>query len=1143
MWNKIVLLGVFFWLSGVYAQENQSSYRTKKIRVTTDTIWLEKTSINPSFFKITTDKKETLATTNYSVNFEKGYLLLQSLSTLTAEELTVQYLKYPDFLTKTYQVYSDSLVVNNEALKGTLYQMTDTNPKKTTPFDGLNTSGSITRGVTVGNNQNAVLNSNLDLQISGKLSDKVSISASIQDSNIPLQDGGYSQKLDQFDNIFMELYSKDWRVRGGDLFLENRTSQFMNFNKKVQGLSTQFDWGNAEKHTKIEAAVGLVRGQYARSAFTGQEGNQGPYKLKGNNEEAYVLIVSGSERVYVNGNLLKRGENNDYVMDYNAGELVFTPLFTITSEMRIVVEYQFTDQNYTRIVTYGGGMHENKNWRFGSYLYSESDLKNQPAQQSLSKEQVVILQNAGNDTNKMNAPSAYEDSYSENKILYEKKNANGIEYFEFSTNDQAVLYNVRFSKIGPNQGNYLLKNTGAIGRIYEYIAPINGILQGEYEPTIPLIAPKKIQIATFLGQYHPNEKSNTDFEIGVSNNDQNLFSSLDDNQNKGLDAKLNTKQRLFTGKWNLDFIGNYQYIAESFKTVERLFNIEFNRDWNLGTTTTGNQSFWTAGIQSEWNPNYKGALKGNASYQLEKLDFTDSFSGQKHRIMAHLQLPNWRFQNQTSVLKSDNLLSASNFVRQQTQVRFYKKKNWIGATFRLEDNQEKIKSTQSFTPISQRFSEIGGFAGRGDSTKVFVAVGYLQRVNDSIQNGVLQRVNHSQTFSLKSKIFQTAKSDLSVFANYRVLEYTNNSAQKEPSLNSRVVYNDRFWKQLVQSTTAYETNSGSIAQQEFTFIEVNAGQGVYAWNDYNGNGIQELQEFEIAPYPDLAKYIRVFLPNQIFIKTHQNKFSQSLIINPNQWQNEKGFKKIASYFYNQTSFIMDRKIKNEGGNFDLNPFGSPKDDVLGLNSVFRNSLFFNRGKQKHSVTYTYLQNKSKSLLSNGSQENSNASHQLQYQHLFQKSWLLNFFTKTLATAVVSENYAEKNFDIKGYQIAPKISYLFSKNASWELFYEFQHKENQLAQAETLQQNRLGTAFSYARNAKFTLNGELSFYQNQFDGNAQSAVGFQMLEGLQTGQNLTWRVLLQKNITQFLDINFNYQGRKSETSAAIHTGNVQLRAYF
>jgi hypothetical protein len=67
-----------------------------------------------------------------------------------------------------------------------------------------------------------------------------------------------------------------------------------------------------------------------KSSFTGIEGNQGPYKLKGQNGELYVLVISGSERVYVNGILLKRGENNEYTIDYNAGEIVFTPLFTIT---------------------------------------------------------------------------------------------------------------------------------------------------------------------------------------------------------------------------------------------------------------------------------------------------------------------------------------------------------------------------------------------------------------------------------------------------------------------------------------------------------------------------------------------------------------------------------------------------------------------------------------------------------------------------------------------------------------------------------------------------------------------------------------------------------------------------------------------
>ena len=76
-----------------------------------------------------------------------------------------------------------------------------------------------------------------------------------------------------------------------------------------------------------------------------------------------------------------------------------------------------------------------------------------------------------------------------------------------------------------------------------------------------------------------------------------------------------------------------------------------------------------------------------------------------------------------------------------------------------------------------------------------------------------------------------------------------------------------------------------------------------------------------------------------------------------------------------------------------------------------------------------------------------------------------------------------------------------------------------------------------------MNGEISFYQNKFKGNEFSSVGFQMLEGLQAGQNLTWKLLLQKNLTQFLDMNLNYQGRKSESSKSIHTGNIQLRAYF
>ncbi|HEX8562798.1 MAG TPA: hypothetical protein VF676_07455 [Flavobacterium sp.] len=1132
-----MLKRLIFWVaicfcSGVYSQVENPAYESVKI-ISRDTVQLDSISINPDFFRVFDKAGYPVDTSFYKVDFRKARILFKSIP---ADTLTVNYLKLPDYLTKEYSIYDRSRVVSNDAYSGSLYQVNRDVRKRFVPFDGLNTSGSITRGITIGNNQNAVVNSALDLQITGKISDKVSLRASIQDTNIPLQEGGYSQKLDEFDQIFIELYSDKWNIRAGDLFLENRASRFLNFNKKVQGLAGKFEFGTPEAKTTIFASAALVKGQYARSTFIGQEGNQGPYKLTGPNGELYILVISGSERVYVNGILLKRGESNDYVIDYNAGEITFTSLFPITSEMRINIEYQYSDRSYTRFVTYAGATHEQEKWSIGGYVYSESDVKNQPLQQNLSAEQAQILVGAGDDPAQMTAPSAYSDTYSENKILYRKATVNGVEVFEFSTDETQELYNVRFTLVGNGQGNYVLANSAAVGRIYEYVVPVNGIPQGNYEPIVRLSAPQKIQIATVLGKYNPSEKTIVDFEIGVSNNDLNLFSKIGDSDNTGLAGKINAKQRLFDGKWKIDAFANYQFIQTEFRAIERLFAIEFDRDWNL-INPQGSQSLLITGTT------FTLPEKGFAKYQFEKLDFTESFSGSRHVIDASFRFKSLMVQSNGSYLESDGDFATSKFLRNNTQALYHFKKNWVGTTLRLEDNQQRIKQTGLLSTLSQRFNEVGAFAGRGDSTKVYMEIGYLHRTNDSLQSGILQRVNTSQSYYLKSKLIQNDNTNLSLFVNYRNLEFEDETLPNEPSLNSRLIYNDRFFKQLLQVTTTYETTSGTLPQQEFTYLEVEPGQGVYTWNDYNGNEIQELEEFEVAQFPDQAMYVRIFLPNQIFVKTHQNKFSTSVTLNPGRWQNEKGFRKFLSYFYNQTSFLTDRKIERRGSNFDFNPFGADDEDLLGLNSGFRNSLFYNRGKQRHSVTYNYLSSRGKNLLSVGSQESENRSHQLQYAHLIKKSWLTTFSAKTTKASAYSENYISKNFKIGGYQLAPKISYLFSKNASWDLFYEYQNKENRLNEMESLNQHRVGTSFSYASEKKITINGEFSLYQNKYIGDPLSPVAYQMLEGLQPGENMTWRLLLQKNLTQFLDINLNYQGRKSETSKAIHTGSVQLRAFF
>ncbi len=1132
MLKKVVFFIVLSFFSWSYSQEI-NDVTIKKIAVTRDTIFIEKKSINNSSFKIFYKNGIAVDSTFYKVDFANATLLL-SENFPVIDSIQINYKNFPDFLTKTYTAFENAQIVPNEA--GNLYVIKKNPVTAFKPFDGLTTTGSITRGVTIGNNQNATVNSNLDLQISGKISDKVTLRASIQDSNIPLQDNGYSQRLDEFDQIFIELFSDKWNIRAGDLFLENRQSQFLNFNKKVQGIATRFNLGNEKNKTSIFASGALVRGQYARSNFTGQEGNQGPYKLRGNNGELYVLIISGSERVFVNGILKTRGENNDYIIDYNAGEIVFTSLFPVTSEMRIVVEYQYSDRNFTRFVTYGGANHEAEKWSIGGYLYSENDVKNQPLQQNLSTEQVAVLQNAGDNQQQMFSASAYEDTFSENKILYKKTIINSVEVFEFSNNPDEVLFNVKFTLLGNNLGNYILANNQAVGKIYQYVEPINGVLQGNYEPIVRLIAPTKIQIATVLGKYNPSEKTSLDFELGISNNDLNLYSTIDDNNNKGFAGKLNAKQRLFSNKTVIDGFANIQLIQENFKTIERLFNIEFNRDWNL-QNPLGNQSYLVSGLNFDFNK------KGKAVYQLEKLDFSKNFNGIKHLVFGNYTLKNFNIATNSSVMKSESSISKTSFSRSNATAKYSFKKNWVGTSFRFEDSKERLIATNSLSVLSQKFTEYGAFMGRGDSTKVFIETGFLQRKNDSLQNGLVQRVNTSNSYFLKSRLLSNENSNLMVFINYRNLKYIDETRDNEPSLNSRILYTDNYFKKLVQTNVTYETTSGTIAQQEFTYLEVEPGQGVYTWNDYNNNGIQELQEFEVAPFPDLAIYIRVFLPNQIFVKTHQNKFSQSVTINPSIWLNNKGFKKFLSQFYNQTTIAIDRKMIRYGNNFNLNPFATGDQNILGLNNSFRNSLFYNRGKQMHSLTYNYLVGNTKNLLSVGLIETKNNSHQLQYLHLYKKSWLLSFSTNTSLSKTFSNTYQNRNFKIEGYQFEPKLSYLFSKNTSFDVFFEYQNKINRIENQEELNQNRVGVSFTFSGKKQFTANGEFSQYNNNYSGNPLSAVGFNMLEGLQPGKNATWRFILQKNLTQFLDININYQGRKSETSKAIHTGNIQLRAYF
>ena len=1117
-----------------YGQNKSKTYRIKRLAIS-DTVVIDSVSINPSRFKITTKLGQPIDSLRYKVNYEKGIIVF--MNPIDTDSIEVAYLRYPLFFTKTYQQLDESLIVDNSAGLQQLYKIRREPTKKAfTPFEGLTTSGSISRAVTVGNNQNSVLNSELDLQISGRLSDKVTLRASIQDANIPLQETGYSQQLDEFDQVFIELLSEDWNIRAGDIDLVNNKSYYANFTKRVQGL---FVNANLNDATSVYASGALVRGQWTSSQFVAQEGNQGPYKILGPNKEVNILLVSGSETVYVNGIPLVRGENRDYIMDYNAGELLFNSTYPITSEMRITVDYQFTERNYSRFTIFGGGSYKNDYFNLNVAIYSESDAKNQPLQQDLTAEQIEILADAGDDTSLMIAPSDVPADFSENRILYRKEFNGTEEIFVFSNDPNDELFSVTFTNVGPGNGDYILSNGNTVSNIYEYVAPLNGVSQGSFSPVIQLIAPERLQVAVLNAEYQPSDKTDFFVELAASKNDRNLFSDLDNRDNDGFAGKLRWDQFLIRqdSAWNLSLLVDTDFIQNDFRTIQRLYRPEFGRDWNIDEPL-GNQLLLTSGVE------LFHLRKGRLNYSFEYLDYSKNYSGNRHNLYANLRLGDFTVFSKSSIMNNRSAVNKAQFARSFNRVVYGKGKVWAGAKLALEDNIQEEKATGILAPLSQRFLSYEAFAGIGDSTKLYTELGYIRRYNDSLRSNEVSRVNTSRTYYLKSRLIQSASTNLQLFINFRALKAKDTNSTDEQSLNSRLNFNQQFFQNVVIWNVNFETNSGTQPQQDFTYVQVEPGQGAYTWIDYNENGIQELDEFELAQFQDQGEYIRVLLPNRIFLPTHQNRLSQTLTFNPSKWsKDENSAKKFWSHFYNQTAFLVDRKILRDANTFDLSPIDTDDDSTLGLNNNFRNVLFYNRGKQRFTTSYTYLANRTKSLLSIGFQENQLTSHQFSFIHKFAQNWLLNTQVNWEVSESRSENFEIRNFELDNRRMIPKLSYIFNENAQFDLFYQYSSKKNQIANFEELKQNNFGVSFTYNNPKAVALIGEFNYFDNNFDGNANSPVAYQMLEGLQPGNNFTWNLLAQKRLTKFLDLNINYLGRKTENSKAIHTGSVQLRAYF
>ena len=769
-----------------------------------------------------------------------------------------------------------------------------TQPNNVQDGSSFELKGTKTFSVEAGNSRDFQFKQGLDLTLKGKITEEVQVSAFLSDRGDFNSPQGSTQKWEELDKLKLEVTSPNFAGSLGDQQIDHTETRLTGFSKKFKGVQSRANFSNLS----LETAIANSKGTFHSNQIYGQDGRQGPYFLSSRQGRTRIAILSGTEKVWLDGELLQRGSDLDYTIDYLNGSLQFTPRRLITSQSVIRVDFEYSQEDFPRKFVASRAQLSLKDGtvKLGGSFVSEGDLRENPLGFSLSPVQKQTLISAGDLSSRAQESGAIWVGANLGDYLL-VTDSTGPNFYKYA-GEKNGDYQVKFSYTGERQGDYIYQGAG----VFTYV----GQNIGNYSPLQNLPVPKNHNLLGLDLALQPNQNWDIQLELAQSNLDKNTFSSLDDrdNQGWGFDSKVDFNRSELN--WWGQHIKQIRTSAglflqdDNFLPLTRLDETQADRIWNLNPQIQTKRE-----LKWHFSPEVILARNFSLSSNIARLRRGNEFTSSRQSWEVNLpSIGSGSFNFSLDQTKSrfdppGDSLAAYRLWRSSQNLSWNQPvKLWL---LRSGLNREERKQPAT----GERWKKLELGLASNSSSSLAYQTDWSRTSTDHYNTGWMS-YSVSRTWRVRGSLREWRNTLSSSW------EYTRNKITSlQPLLENRV-QNLARWRldftppgNYLNLELSYLLNQGGVALKSYNYVRVPDGQGDY-----------RLENGEYVPDPS-GNYELLIENSGDFRQTLSAEKSFHITLEPARFWSKKGtldrFEKLFTWLHSDTYLRLENQVADKSG--------------------------------------------------------------------------------------------------------------------------------------------------------------------------------------------------------------------------------------